>query len=414
MIAIVGAGAAGLSAAVALREFGVHDEIRLFGSEPVVPYERPVLSKSALTDPLNYEPPPLAPRGLTECGVTLEVDSEVISIDRLARTLSLAHGERVGYDRLLLATGAEPRQLQLPGSQLEGIFYLRELLEVRRLRPELRPGRRIVIVGGGVIGLEVAASARQLGCEVTVIEVAPHLMGRIVPSALADAIADLHRAHGVSVRTATRLVALEGEAGRVRGVVLEDGEVMAVDLVVVGIGVVPRTRLAVDAGLTVDDGVLVDEHFRTSDDRIFAAGDVARVFHVGVQRHLRIEQWQPAQNQGRYAALSMVGAPVPYREVPWMWSDQYDAHIQMTGFGFACSDELVRRGDLADRQGLSFLALRQGRLVAAGGISLGMGIARTVRGAQQLIECGAPVGPDQLRDPGVDLRKLSRQFVRRS
>jgi 3-phenylpropionate/trans-cinnamate dioxygenase ferredoxin reductase subunit len=414
MIAIVGTGAAGVCAAVALRELGVEEEVCLFGSESVVPYERPVLSKASLTDPVDREPPPLEPGGLAERDIRLELDSEVISIDAAARTLTLARGESVGYDRLLLATGAAPRRLAIPGSQLRGIFYFREFVDAQRLRPALRPGRRIVIVGGGVIGLEVAASARQLGCEVTVIEVAQQLMGRIVPSALADAIADLHRARGVIVRTSTRAVAFEGGGDRVRGVVLQGGEVVAADAVVVGIGVVPRTELAGGAGLAVDDGVVVDEYFRSSDERIFAAGDVARVFHAGEQHHVRVEQWQPAQKQGRHAAMSMVGAAGPYRDVPWMWSDQHDAHIQMAGFDFAHADEVVRRGDLDDREGMSFLALRDGRLIAACGVSVGTGIARTVRAAQLLIEREAPVDSKQLGDPGLDLRRLVRQLARRS
>lgn len=413
MIVIVGAGAAGTSAAMALREFGANEEVLMFGSERVVPYERPELSKGALTDPLDHEPSPLVTGGLAEHGVKLELGNEVVSIDRVAQVVSLAQGQRVGYDKLLLATGAEPRRLQLPGSELRKIFYLREYADVQNLRPALQAGRRIVIVGGGVIGLEVAASARQLGCLVTVIEVGPQLMGRIVPSALADAIAEIHRARGISIRTATRPIAFDGDAGCVRAVVLEDGEVVQADAVVVGIGVRPRSELATAAGLAVDNGVVVDEFFRSSDEHIFAVGDVASVFHARARRHLRIEQWRPAQEQGRHAAQSMTGTLVPYREIPWMWSDQHDAHIQMSGFDFAGSDELVCRGDLAEREGLSFLAVRQGRLVAACGVSLGTGIARTVRAAHMLIERDAAIDLDQLRDPALDLRKLARDALRR-
>ncbi|HWE13466.1 MAG TPA: FAD-dependent oxidoreductase [Solirubrobacteraceae bacterium] len=409
MIAIVGSGAAGVSAAEALRELGFEGELCLLGSEPATPYERPALSKQFLTDQ-QLEPPPLLPcNALAERGVRLELGAEVVSIDAGKHELATSRGARLGYDRLLLATGAESRRLNVPGSHLAGVHYLRELADARELRAALRPASRIVIVGGGVIGLEVAASARRLGCSVTVIEVAPQLMGRIVPSELAELIADLHRARGVSVRTGTGPVAFEG-TGWVEGVVLEDGEVLAADAVVVGIGVLPRTELAASAGLAIDNGVLVDERFRSSDPDIYAAGDVARVFHAGEQRHIRVEQWRPAQDQGRRAAASMMGAPDPYRDVPWMWSDQHDFEIQMTGFGFDGA-EIVRRGDIKQRGGLAYLAVRDGRLIGACGVSFGSSIARTIRAAQLIIEQDIPIDTAQLRDPELDLRSLARKLA---
>jgi 3-phenylpropionate/trans-cinnamate dioxygenase ferredoxin reductase component len=411
MIAIVGTGAAAVSAAESLRELGFEGELCLFGSEPAAPYERPALSKQFLTEQQVEPPPLLSPSALADRGIRLELGAEVVAIDAGNRTLATARGERVGYDRLLLATGAEPRRLDLPGSQLAGIHYLRELHDARELRAALRPQRRIVIVGGGVIGLEVAASARRLGCTVTVIEVAPQLMGRIVPGELAGVIADLHRARGVTIRTGTRPVAFEGTE-RVRGVALENGEVVGADAVVVGIGVLPRTALAARAGLAIDNGVLVDEHFRSSDPHIFAAGDVARVFHAGERRHIRVEQWRPAQDQGRRAAASMLGAPEPYRDIPWMWSDQHDFEIQMTGFGLEAA-EIVRRGDVAQRGGLAYLAVRDGRLVGACGVSLGSSIAKTIRVAQLMIEQGTPVDPERLRDPELDLKALARELIAR-
>jgi 3-phenylpropionate/trans-cinnamate dioxygenase ferredoxin reductase subunit len=409
MIAIIGSGAAGVSAAEALRELGFEGELCLLGSEPAAPYERPALSKQFLTDQ-QPEPPPLlsldAPRAR---GLRLELGAEVLSIDAVKRELVTSRGERLGYERLLLATGAEPRRLDVPGSHLAGVHYLRELADARELRAALRPASRIVIVGGGVIGLEVAASARRLGCAVTVIEAAPQLMGRIVPSELAELIADLHRARGVSIRTGTRPVAFEGTK-LVERVVLEDGEVVAADAVVVGIGVLPRTELAARAGLAIDNGVLVDERFRSSNPDIYAAGDVARVFHAGEQRHIRIEQWRPAQLQGRRAAAAMMGAPDRYRDVPWMWSDQHDFEIQMTGFGFDGA-EIVRRGDIAQRGGVAYLAVREGRLIGACGASLGSSIARTIRVAQLMMEQDIPIDAAQLRDPELDLRSLARKLA---
>jgi 3-phenylpropionate/trans-cinnamate dioxygenase ferredoxin reductase component len=410
MIAIIGAGAAGWSAAEALRALGYTGKVCVFGAEPAAPYERPALSKAFLRDRELQQPPPLATDPSLGVGVGLELNATVVSIDPRSRTIATSAGAQLGYERLLLATGAECRPLRIPGSELAGIHYLRDIRDARELRAELGPGRRIVIIGGGVIGLEVAGSARVRGCEVTVIEVASQLMGRVVPPELASALADLHRARGVTVRTATRPVAFDAAAQRVAGVTLESGEVVAADAVVVGVGVVPRTELAVNAGLAVDDGVLVDDRFTSSDEHILAAGDVARVFHAGEQRHVRMEQWRPAQEQGRQAAASMIGLSKAYRDIPWMWSDQHELHIQASGFGFEDS-EIVRRGDLQQRAGLGYLGVRGGRVVAACGVSVGTGIARMVRAAQTLIEHGAQVDVDALRDPGLDLRRLARRVA---
>lgn len=410
MIAIVGAGAAGVSAAMTLRELGSDEEVRLVGAEPVRPYERPALSKEFLTNPTAHEPPPLAPEGLDRYGVSLEIDTRVVSIDTAERTLDVATGDRLRYDRLLLATGARPRRLALPGADLGGVLYLREHSDARRLRAALPSARRVVILGGGVIGLEVAASAAALGCAVTVVEVGSRVMGRILPDSLAEEIAALHASHGVEILTDTRAVAIEGSGGRVARVRLEDQRDLPANLVLVGIGAEPCADLAAGAELDTDDGILVDEYFQTTADRVFAAGDVARVRHAGVERHLRMEQWQTAQTQGRYAAMSILGVGEPYREVPWMWSDQHDAHIQVAGFDFTDA-ELVRRGDLTDREGLAFFAVRDGRLTAVAGLSRGAGIARTIRPAQRLMRQQTPITVEQLGDPTIPIRDLARELI---
>jgi 3-phenylpropionate/trans-cinnamate dioxygenase ferredoxin reductase subunit len=393
-----------------LRELDADEEVCLVGAEPVAPYERPALSKDFLTGATSPEPPPLPPEGLDEHGVSLEIDTHVVSIDTAERTLDVATGDQLRYDKLLLATGARPRQLALRGTDLAGVFYLREYREARRLRAALRSARRVVILGGGVIGLEVAASAATMGCAVTVVEIGSQVMGRILPKPLAEAIAALHSSHGVEILTSTRAVAIEGRGGRVGRVRLEDRRDLPADLVLVGVGVEPRTDLAVGAGLDTDDGVLVDEYFRTTADRVFAAGDVARVRHAGVARRLRLEQWQTALTQGRCAAMSMLGVGEPYREVPWMWSDQHDAHIQVAGFDFADA-ELVRRGELADREGLAFFAVRDGVLVAVAGVSHGAGIARAIRPAQQLIRQQAPITVEQIGDTTIAVRDLARELI---
>jgi 3-phenylpropionate/trans-cinnamate dioxygenase ferredoxin reductase subunit len=413
MIAIVGAGAAGWSAAEALSEPGFRGSVCLFSSEGAPPYERPALSKAFLANPELAHPPVLLPDSGPARNVRLKLNATVVSIEPRSRAIETSTGERFEYERLLLATGAECRRLRIPGSELAGIHYLREIDEARALRAELRPGLRLAIVGGGVIGLEVASSARMRGCEVTVIEAAPQIMGRIVPPPLAAALTDLHRERGVTIRTASAPVAFEASGQRVAGVVLDSGDAVPADAVVVGIGVVPRTELAESAGLDVQDGVLVDGRLVSSDEHILAAGDVARVCHAGEERHLRIEQWRPAQAQGRHAADSVIGVGSTYRDTPWMWSDQYDLHIQASGFGFE-DTEIVQRGSLEERTGLAYLGLRGERVVAACGMSLGTGIARIVRSAQTLIGLGAAVDIDALRDPRLDLKRFARRITKSS
>lgn len=411
MIAIVGAGAAGVSAAVTLGQLGVDEDIRLIGAEPVVPYERPALSKEFLTDPTRREPPPLEADGLDRYGVSLEIDTHVVSIDPAEQTLDTGTGERLRYESLLLATGSRPRRLSVPGADLAGVSYLREFKEARQLRGALSSARRIAIVGGGVIGLEVAASALALGCAVTVIEIESQLMGRIVPKPLSDAVAALRGSCGVEILTDTRAVAIEGNLGRVEAVQLHDGRRLPTDLVLVGIGAEPRTELALGAKIETDNGILVDDHFRTSANRVFAAGDVARVHHAMEGRRMRLEQWQTAQAQGRHAAMSIFGSAEPYRDIPWMWSDQHGVHIQAAGFGFD-SVEVICRGNLDDRDGLAFFALRDERLVAVGGLSRGAGIARTIRPAQQLIQHQTPVTVEQIENPDTSIRELARHLER--
>jgi 3-phenylpropionate/trans-cinnamate dioxygenase ferredoxin reductase subunit len=256
--------------------------------------------------------------------------------------------------------------------------------------------------------MEVASSAVQRGCEVTVIEAGTQIMGRLVPRGFARTLEDVHRGYGMTIRTETRPVAFVGIGKRVAGVELAGGEVVPAAAVVVGVGVKPRTDLASRAGLVVSDGVVVDEFFRTSDAHIFAAGDVARVFHSLHGRHVRIEQWRPAQDQGRRAAASIMGMGAPYRDTPWMWSDQHDMHIQMAGFGFGDA-ELVRRGDVGERSGLTYFGICGDRLVAACGVSRGTGIARSIRAAATLIESGASVDVERLPDSNYDLRRLARE-----
>jgi 3-phenylpropionate/trans-cinnamate dioxygenase ferredoxin reductase subunit len=407
MIAIVGGGAAGASAAVALRQLGYDGPVRLYGAEAVAPYERPVLSKGCRLGELSEPPALWSADALAQLGIALELGSEVVALDLARRTLLTARGEEHPYERLLLATGAEPRRLDVPHADAAGVHVLRSLADARALRAALPPGGTVAVVGGGVIGLEVAAAAVALGASATVIEAAPQLMGRVAPPGLAALLADLHRARGVAIRTGAVPVGFEASGGRVRGVALADGTVVPADVAVVGVGAVPRTELAARAGLVVGDGVVVDEALRSGDEHVFAAGDVASVLHAGLGRHVRIEQWLPAQEQGRRAAASMLGVGEPYREVPSMWSDQGDLHLQAVGFGFGDDVDVVRRGAIDERAGVAFMGVRDGRLVAACGLSRGTGAAKAIRVARMLVESGVPVDAEQLADPAVDLRRLA-------
>ncbi len=410
MIAIIGAGAAGWAAARALRDYGYDGGVRVFELERAAPYERPTLSKQFLTNLGLEYPPTLATHEWDKGGIRLELSAHVISVDPGSQVIHTSTGAEVRYEYLLMATGSQCRRLQLPGADLMGVHYLRNVGDALRLRAELLPDRRIAIIGGGVIGLEVAGSAVARGCSVTVIEAAPHVMGRVVPAEMAAAIEDVHSARGVTLRTATRPITFDVDGGRIRGVALDTGEVIPADAVVAGVGASPSTALASAAGLDVDDdGVLVDDHFRSSDDRVFAAGDVANVFHLNEGRHLRVEQWRGALDQGAQAAANMLSIGKPYRGIPWMWSDQHDVHLQATGFGFDRATEIIRRGALTQPSGLAYLGVRDDRLVAACGISTGPAIGKTIRIAQLLIERGSPVDLDRLADSGQSLKPLIAQ-----
>jgi 3-phenylpropionate/trans-cinnamate dioxygenase ferredoxin reductase subunit len=407
-IAIIGAGVAGLTAAETLRRGGYRGGLGVFGQEAATPYERPTLSKGFLLDAERDDPTPLLPpAALAELGLTLELGVEVVALDLPSRTLLTAAGEEVPYERLLLAPGAEPRRLELEAPPLAGVHRLRSVADARALRTELRAGGRVAIVGGGVVGLETAASATALGCTVTVIEAGAQILGRLGPAAFARLIEQEHRRRGVVVGTGSVPIGLEGARGRVTGVVLGGGGVVPASTVVIGVGAVPRTDLAARAGLAVEDGIVVDERFRSSDRHVYAAGDAARVLHAIVGEHVRLEQWWVAQEQGRHAAESMLGRGEPYRDVPWMWSDQHDLHLQATGFGFAGA-EVVERGSLEERTGVVFFGVRDGRLVAACGASRGTGVAKTIRVAQLLIQEGAAVEAERLVDPTFNLRRLAR------
>jgi 3-phenylpropionate/trans-cinnamate dioxygenase ferredoxin reductase subunit len=400
VIAIVGANMAGACAARALREEGFTGEIHLIGTEPHLPYERPPLSKELLvgtTDPVRIQiqsGPEWA-----EQQVTLRLSSTVVRIDPHSRQLELADGERLRADKVLLCTGGRPRRLALAGAELDGVVHLRTLDDSLAIRGRLRPGASVVVVGGGFIGTEVAASAVASGCAVTLVEAGDVLLWRALGHELGAILQRHHIEHGARVVTRTALQRIGGST-TVTHVVTATGERMDADLVVVGIGIVPAVELAEGAGLEVSNGIVVNEFCETSVEGIYAAGDVANHPNPFLGRRLRLEHWQNAQDQGVAAARSMLGARDGFRAIPWFWSDQYDLNVQMSGHAQP-TDELVYRGDPSSSSFTAFY-------LDGGAISgvVGVNRPRDVRAVRKLLEDRRAVDPAQLTDENVDLRQI--------
>ncbi|MGE7471945.1 NAD(P)/FAD-dependent oxidoreductase [Bosea sp. NPDC003192] len=341
---IVGGGQAGGWAAKTLRDRGFAGRIVLLGEEEHLPHERPPLSKAVL---LSGEVPTslfLWPaEKLKELDIDLQLGARVVQIDRSKREILRFDGSHVAYDRLLLATGARPRKLSCPGVDLGGIHYLRTIADSLSIRQSLQSAGRLLVVGGGWIGLEVAAAAVSMGVKVTLVEAGEQLCGRSLPKESAAYFHAMHVARGVDIRLNARPTSFEG-AGRVERVAFDDGSSLDISIAVIGIGVEPNVELAVGCGLEVDNGIVVNEATRSSDPTIFAAGDVARHPAGPGGRMMRFESWQNAQNQGIVAAKVMLGDDVAHRDLPWFWSDQYDLNFQLVGIPSA-SDKVLSKGD---------------------------------------------------------------------
>jgi 3-phenylpropionate/trans-cinnamate dioxygenase ferredoxin reductase component len=401
---IVGGGQCGARAAQVLREGGWQGAITLVAEETAAPYERPPLSKAVLLGERTPEQGAIHREGFyREQNVDLRSGCRASAIDRAAHTVRLASGETLAYRRLLIATGAQPRHLRVPGADLAGVHTLRDAGDALAIAGELGPGRTIAVIGAGFIGLEVAASAVQRGCTVVVLEAAPRALMRAVPAEVAQCLVDHHRERGVDLRFDVQVVRFEGE-GRVSGVVLGDGSVVACDAAVVGVGVMPRVALAQEAGLAIDNGIAVDSLLRTSDADIFAAGDVCSFVHPLYRQRIRLECWRNAEDQARVAALNMLGHEEPHRAVPWFWSDQYDMTIQIAGLPAFGATAAVRETGAASRV---FFALdAEGVLVGASGVGQTGEIARDVRVAQELIARRARIDPARLADRATKLKSL--------
>jgi 3-phenylpropionate/trans-cinnamate dioxygenase ferredoxin reductase subunit len=399
---IVGAALAGAKAAETLREEGFDGRVVLIGAEPNRPYERPPLSKEYLRGEAGREKVYVHDEGFyAEHEIELRTATAVERVEPGSHEVVLAGGERLAYDRLLLSTGAEPRRLTIPGAELEGVHVLRTVADSDRLRARLDRGGHLVVVGAGWIGSEVAASARQRGMEVTVLDPLSVPLERVLGREVGGIYRDIHLDHGVRMLLGTGVEAFEG-ATAVERVRISGGRAIDCDLVVVGIGVTPRTELAANAGIAVENGILVDDRLRTSAAAVFAAGDVANAEHPLFGR-LRIEHWSNALHQGPAAARGMLGRGTAYDRVPYFFSDQYDVGMEYSGYAVGW-DEVVFRGDPASREFIAFW-LREGRVLAGMNVNV-WDVADSI---QALVRERAPVDRARLTDPGTPLEQLAER-----
>lgn len=404
VMAIAGAGHVGGRAAQVLREAGWRGGIALIGAERHWPYERPPLSKGLLTGQRSASQCQLrAPEAWREDSVE-HIVATVTQIDPSAHEVALSNGRRIAYHALLLATGGHARRLALPGTGADQVLTLRTLDDALTLAPRLTPGAHIVLIGGGFIGLEVAASARSHDCRVTVLEAAPRLLGRAVPESIAAHVHALHERHDVRIAVGKRPVALDRMRDGTLAVTLDDGERLIANTVVAGIGIDPADELARAAGLAVDRGVVVNECLETSTAGIFAAGDVAAFPSRLSGRLIRQETWHNAQTQARVAALNMLGRGEIYRDLPWFWSDQYDYQLQVAGEPMLGERAVSRL--LADGAEIHFYLDTTNRLVAASGFGHGSAFIKDMRLARMLVERGVPAEPAVLADAKTKLKDL--------
>lgn len=401
-IVIVGAGQAGGSAALQLRSAGFEGALTLIGAEPHPPYERPPLSKAYLTGDLAYDSLLLRPLEFyRDQNVQLLTDTSVTSINLVEKFVMTSDKQALRFDKLLLATGARPRQLPISGADLSGVHYLRTLGDVAALQNTMRRAQNVCLIGGGYVGLEFASVARKAGLKVTVLEAADRLLQRVTTPEMSEYFADLHRSHGVEICVGARIQEIQG-ADQVERVVCEHGTVPA-DLVLIGIGALPSVEIAEAAGLACDNGIQVDEMCRSSHPDVFAAGDCTNHPNALLKRRLRLESAPNATDQARVAAINMMGANETYCTVPWFWSDQYTSKLQAVGFS-SDGTQSVCRGDKAAHQFAMFY-LKENRLVAVEAINS----AKAFMAGKRLY--GHELDPDQLADPATDLRSLIKSVA---
>jgi 3-phenylpropionate/trans-cinnamate dioxygenase ferredoxin reductase component len=402
---IVGAGLAGAKAAETLREEGFDGRVVLVGTETERPYERPPLSKDLLLGTADRDSPYVHEAGWYAAhDVDLRTGTTVAALDRGGHAVRMSDGEELGYDRLLLATGASPRRLPVPGADGGQVLELRTFADSDRINETLRDGVRLVVIGAGWIGLEVAAAARQRGAAVTVVEAAALPLQRVLGDEMAQVFADLHRAHGVDFRFGAQVRELRGDGSQV---VLADGTTLDADAVLVAVGVRPNVELAERAGLAVDDGVLVDRHLRTDDPDVFAVGDLANVDHPLLHARVRVEHWANALNGGPVAARAMLDRDVSFDLLPYFYTDQYDLSMEYSGWVPPnAKADVVVRGDLDRREFVAFWTI-DGRVAAGMNVNV-WDVNETIQDLVRAGLDGATVEPARLSDPDVPLAELVR------
>ncbi len=400
-VVIVGAGHAAGQVVAALQQMKHTGQITLVGDEPWYPYQRPPLSKKFLAGELDAKRLYVKPENFyADAGVSVLLDTRVDAIDRDRKTVTTASGKSLPYDTLVLALGAEPRRIELPGANLAGVCYLRTIADVDVLRDQLRPGCKLSIVGAGYIGLEVAAVAAKLGARVTVIETLDRVMSRVVSPEVSAFYDAEHRAHDVEILLNTSIQSFAGRQ-HIDAIEIEGGHRIDTDLALIGIGVLPNTRLAERAGLEIDNGIVVDDRCRTSDDAIYAVGDCTFHPNALLGRKLRLESVHNALEQAKTAASNICGTDLSYAQIPWFWSDQYDLKLQIVGISSGY-DQVIIRGDMADRS-FSCLYLRERALIAVDAVNN----PRDFVQARKLIADHAVIEPDTLKDTGVAFKDMA-------
>ncbi len=405
---IVGASLAGAKAAETLRDEGFGGRIVLVGEEPVRPYERPPLSKGYLRGEAGFDDAAVhSATFYTEHDIELLTSTSATAVDPSSKVVTLDPGGTLGYDQLLLATGATPRVLSIPGSELEGIQYLRTIESCDTLRYALDLAQRVVVVGGGWIGSEVAASARQLGKDVALIEAGRVPLERVLGPEVGEIFKNLHADQGIELHLNVGVESFRG-AGSAEEVLLADGTAVAGDLFVVGVGVIPRTELAEGAGLELDNGVVVDQYLSTSVPEIWAAGDVASAFHPLFGTNIRLEHWSSALNQGPVAAKNMLGQHIAYDKIPYFFSDQYDLGMEYSGYATRW-DSIVFRGDVEKREFIAFW-LAEDRVLAG----MNVNVWDVTEPIAALVRSQQTVDVRQLQDPKVDLATLAAEATARA
>lgn len=400
-IIIIGAGHAAGQTAATLRQKGFEGKIIMLGDEAQVPYQRPPLSKAFLAGELEMSRLFVKPvKFWPEHDVELRVSTRVSSIDRTAKTVTLEDGETLQYTKLVLATGSRVRELHIPGHDLDGVHYLRSISDVEGMQAAFTAGKRLVIVGGGYIGLEVAAVGRKLGLDVTVLETESRVMNRVVATEISTFFQNMHIEEGVKLELGRRVQKIQGQ-DKVEAVVCADGFSVPADICIIGIGIIPNTEIAEEAGIKCSNGIVVDQYCQTSDPDIFAAGDCTRHPNAILGRHLRLESVHNAVEQGKTTAASILGEPVAYAQVPWFWSDQYDVKLQIVGLteGY---DQFIMRGDPATRSFAAFY-LQNGKLLAIDAVNS----PREFMLGKKLIAAGARFSLEQLANMDTDFKEMA-------